>query len=168
MNIIKELISISEALDKKGLYDHSNKIDRIASVLSGGTDDNSIIQEIAQIALGAVNNGDGLRPALSHSLSSFLNIDQNSSKAIANMTAEMVENGLDILDALPMSIVETLSFDSEESPEPDNANKLLLKQLGLSEDMRPMENIDLSESTLLAEQLKMAMKEGLWNPKDVD
>lgn len=152
MNILKELLSIAQNLDDKGLVSFASRLDSVVNTLVMDGEGDSVGQ-IIDLMNTNMYSGSSFNKALADSLMQLHELPEADSEFVANFAKELVDNGLDLEDAIAIGISEVVGMNSDWASEPSNQD--LLRRLGLSEWLTPLDNINFEDSPLLVEQLQM-------------
>lgn len=164
MNILKELLSISQSLDEKGLVALASRLDDLAEEISKEEDPNKVLEAIIKLRdYYMLRESLTFEEALTKSLIDLHGLseeeDAKDVEAISGFTKDLVDNGLDIKDALEISIAQVLMMREELSDAETSrltSSRKLLAELGLDEGGNKLENINYEDSPLLIDQLEMA------------
>lgn len=159
MNILKELLSLAQTLDDKGLVSLASRLDNLAEEISKEEDENGILNGMILLRDSYMLRG-GLtfEEALTKSLIDLHNLEKDDAEAISGFTKDLVDNGLDIKDALEISIAQVLMMREELSDAETSgltSSRKLLAELGLSQEGTPLDHVTFEDSPLLVEQLEM-------------
>ena len=160
MNILKELLSLAQSLDDKGLVSFASRLDSIANTLVMDREDDSVGQ-IIDLMNASMYSGSSFDKALTNSLMQLYELPEADSEFVANFAKELVDNGLELEDALVIGISEVVGMNSDWASTPSSQE--LLRRLGLSEDATPLDEINFEDSPFLASQLEMIDDKGLSN-----
>lgn len=166
MNILKELLSISQSLDEKGLVALASRLDSVAEEMSKEEGQSKVLSAMISLRDSyMLSEGLTFKEALTKSIIDLYGLSEANAEAVSGFTKDLVDNGLDTKDALETSISEVLRMVADlpnAEIEDLAANKRLLAELGLDEAGRKLDNINYEDSPLLIEQLEMI------NPNDTE
>lgn len=159
MNILKELLSISQSLDEKGLVALASRLDSVAEEMSKEEGQSKVLSAMISLRDSyMLSEGLTFKEALTKSIIDLHGLSEPNAEAVSGFTKDLVDNGLDVKDALETSISEVLRMVADlPNAETEGlvANKRLLAKLGLDEDGNKLDNINYEDSPLLIEQLEM-------------
>jgi hypothetical protein len=160
MNILKELLSISQSLDEKGLVSLASRLDSVAEEMSKEEGHNKVLEAIIKLRdYYMLSESLTFEEALARSIIELHELSEINAEAVSGFTKDLVDNGFDTVDALEISIGHVLTMNEElsdaETSELSSSRKLLA-ELGLDEVGNKMKNINYEDSPLLIDQLEMA------------
>lgn len=154
MDILKELLSLAQTLDDKGLVSFASRLDSIASTVAAD-DSNDAIKEIIGLMSTNMHSGSSFEEALRNSLQALHDFSDEDAESIASFAKDLSDNGLEIEDAILIGISEVVHMHSESDFELNSSSKDLLMALGLSEEGTRLDDLNFEDNPLLVNQLEM-------------